>query len=77
MNEVRARMMRSLSCADIVNREKTTAELETFESESWASATFEGHRHCFTVRFGGFDHDVGAAAGALRRAISDDDVARK
>lgn len=72
--EIRRQLARSLTARAAQGRDDTTAGIACYQSERWASATFEGHRHQFVVRFDGGQSQVEPAAMRFREKICGDSV---
>jgi hypothetical protein len=51
-----------------------SACVEGYSSTRWASATFEGHRHAFTVRFDGRPDRVDGNAERFRAQLDGGDI---
>lgn len=53
----------------------TRREVESFQSSAWASATFEGQRHAFTLRIDGDAESVDSAALRLCGVLLESEIA--
>jgi hypothetical protein len=56
------------------DKQQASACVEGFSSTRWASATFEGHRHEFTVRFDGRPDRVDGNAERFRAHLDGGDI---
>ena len=57
------------------DRRMPIASLESFSSTPWASATFEGHRHHFSIAIKGAEDDVDRLAAQIEADLKADEIA--
>ncbi len=63
-----------LACTVQRTPDRVQGHVEDVRSQSWASATFEGHRHAFTVRLDGAAACVEASALRLCGMLLNDEI---
>ena len=73
LREISVRLGRSTASSPW-RTETATASVESFRSTRWASATFEGHRHEFAVRFDGRPDAVDASVARFLATVDVDDI---